>query len=190
MAKFDTKLLIPKSDDSIRNYRHGHKTADHASPEYVVWNGMRARCNNPQNPNYPRYGGRGIKVCKTWNADFVAFLQDMGLRPSLKHSIERINNDGNYTKDNCRWATQTEQCNNRRSSRWLTVDGKEKTMADWSRVSGISISTIHARLKAGWSHEKSVFFPLCILASKNSKGRKVKSRIYSHPQEKFDEVGK
>lgn len=86
-------------------------------PEYIVWKGMRQRCNDPNHKNYKDYGGRGIKVCKRWDR-FEVFYKDMGPRPSPKHSIDRENNLGHYTPRNCYWATVVEQNNNRRKRRW------------------------------------------------------------------------
>ena len=90
-----------------RNERH---ITEH--PLYQTWIGMRDRCRNPNNPNYHRYGGRGIKVCKKWQENFEAFVLDMGPKPEDKNSIDRVNNEGNYEPNNCRWATHLEQLNN------------------------------------------------------------------------------
>lgn len=92
----------------LRARKHGHCVNYRRSPVYDVWMNMHARCRNPKHESFPRYGGRGIRVCKRW-AKFENFLSDMGERPSHKHSIDRINGDGNYEPSNCRWATRSEQ---------------------------------------------------------------------------------
>lgn len=152
--------MEPRAVKPARNFRHGFKRASGASPEYVIWNNMRARCNNPRTPHYERYGGRGIKVCNRWNEDFTAFLSDMGCRPSSRHSIERKDNSGDYEPGNCRWATAQEQARNRRSSKIIEVGGVSQTLSEWAEACGISIATIHARLKLGWTPERAVREPL------------------------------
>ncbi len=96
--------------------KHGNTANEITSTEYHSWAGMIARCTNPKHASFHNYGGRGIKVCGRWRSSFAAFLADMGQKPSRAYSIDRINNDGNYTPRNCRWATRKEQSDN--SRRW------------------------------------------------------------------------
>lgn len=99
-----------------RNTRHGEANKSKRPPEYVCWVMIKARCSrNPNNANFALYGGRGITVCGRWQV-YENFLADMGRKPSPQHSIDRIDNDGNYEPDNCRWATPSEQSANQR--RW------------------------------------------------------------------------
>lgn len=117
--------------------------------EFSTWTDIQTRCHNPNSSSYHNYGGRGIVVCSRWRESFQNFLDDMGLRPSNKHSIDRINVNGNYEPENCRWATRTEQARNRRNNRMITIDGETKTMQEWANQAGISASTIYLRSKAG-----------------------------------------
>jgi len=124
--------------------------------EYTTWLGLRARCNNPKSTNYGSYGGRGIKVCDRWNESFEAFFEDMGARPSADHSIDRIDNDGDYELGNCRWATQRQQSRNTRKNVFVTHAGETKCVAEWAEQYGISGSLLHCRLRAGWDFEEAV----------------------------------
>ena len=92
---------------------------------------MKDRCTNPNNPKFHRYGGRGIKVCDRWMNSFEAFLEDMGERPSKRYSLDRINNDGNYEKSNCRWATREIQGRNTSTTNLITINGTTLCVEDW-----------------------------------------------------------
>lgn len=99
------------------NIKHGDTAGGVIAPEYTSWVCMILRCTDVKNHNYPNYGGRGISVCDRWQSEYSAFLADMGRKPTSKHSIDRVNNNGNYEPGNCRWATMVEQCANRRPRR-------------------------------------------------------------------------
>lgn len=103
-----------KERSSETNKIHG--CSYNRTPEYNIWLGMRRRCLDENNKDYHYYGGRGIKICAEWD-DFARFLEDMGPRPTPDHSIDRIDNEGDYEKSNCRWATDTEQIHNRRDAK-------------------------------------------------------------------------
>lgn len=115
--------------------------------EYVTWKNMISRCNDPKNKAYANYGERGIKVCDSWQS-FEGFLSDMGLRPDGM-TLERNDNNTNYTKENCRWATRQEQNNNTRRTTHVTVNGVTRTLAEWASLSGIRYETISYRLRKG-----------------------------------------
>jgi hypothetical protein len=117
--------------------------------ERRAWWAMKDRCNNKKNSWYSHYGDRGIKVCERWMNSFDAFLSDVGEAPTQKHSIERIDNDKGYEPDNCRWATQKEQMNNRRCNAWIEYKGQTKTLTQWCEILGFNYRTIYDRLHRG-----------------------------------------
>jgi len=121
------------------------------SPEWETWRRMRSRCYNKRNDKYKYYGGRGIRVCARWRSSFQTFLEDMGPRPSDEHSIERKRVNDDYQPDNCIWATIDVQNRNKRSNVILEHDGVRKTVAEWARDLGVSQTTLHDRLRRGWS---------------------------------------
>ena len=129
-------------------------------PEYYIYTTLKQRCYNPRHEHYDRYGGRGIAVCERWRESFADFLTDMGERPSPHHTIERINNDGPYSPDNCRWATKKEQARNRTSNWLIECEGTTRSLAEWSEISGVPRTTITSRIKrSGWSTKEAVFTP-------------------------------
>ncbi len=134
---------------AIHSKRHGMCN----SPEYKAWHEMRQRCYNPNAKSYHNYGGRGISVCPRWRESFPSFLADMGLRPSSKHSIDRIDNNGSYEPNNCRWATLSQQHQNYRQNRLLTVNGKTQCITAWAEELNMDRRVIYNRAKLGWSDE-------------------------------------
>lgn len=153
----------PKSGEMGFQTTHGLRN----TPEYNIWNAMKLRCHNPNSTGYYKYGARGIEVCERWRDSFAAFYEDMGPRPSPKHSVEREDNDGNYEPNNCRWATPDEQANNQR--RTVHINGK--TIADIARETGLSRKTIETRYQRGLSPE------LIMSPAKMTPGRKWGSKL-------------
>lgn len=142
---------------SFRNTTHG-KTK---TSEYNIWRKMICRCTLVNDPNYKNYGARGIKVCDRWR-DFTNFLEDVGLRPSDSHSLEREDNNKGYSPDNCRWATKIVQANNRRTNRLITAFGETKTITEWTRDKScfVGTQTINFRIsKLGWEPEIAISTP-------------------------------
>ena len=118
--------------------------------EYRTWENMKKRCHSIADSHYPRWGGRGISVCDRWRNSFQNFFADMGSAPSPDHQIERNDNDGPYSRENCRWAHKSEQAGNTRKNRLITHNGKTQTMSAWSRETGLDIGAIRSRLELGW----------------------------------------
>lgn len=137
---------------AARNEVHGLSRAH--PREYRSWKDMRARCNNPNNADYPNYGGRGIAVCSRW-ADFALFFADMGPRPEGK-TLDRINSNGGYSPDNCRWLDSEGQANNQRRVPLFTIDGESLSIAQWCRRYGVLRSTVAYRVKRGMALKEAL----------------------------------
>lgn len=136
--------------------KHGHGRMKAQTAEYRAWCHIKARCLNPSEKSFPRYGGRGVAICDRWRLSFQAFLDDMGARPSPDHSIDRINNDGPYGPGNCRWATRIEQARNKRTSRLVTYEGEKMSLAEACERAGANYKRAHDRLQNGWSLKRAL----------------------------------
>lgn len=132
------------------------ETLRHSEKLYGVWLDMRRRCQNSNDQAYHNYGGRGIKVCEEWS-DYAVFRKwslENGYQEGL--TIDRVNNDGNYSPDNCRWTTRKVQCNNMRKNKFLTVGGETHTLSEWAEITGMNVSTISWRARQGMPDEKVI----------------------------------
>jgi hypothetical protein len=138
------------------NLTHGHR-GKVSSPTYRSWRAMKARCLNPKNPAFKRYGGRSIAIHEPWLV-FENFLADMGERPPGL-SLERSDNSKGYSPDNCVWATRRQQGQNMRSNNLITADGITKCLAEWARDLGVDPAAIRYRLNHRWSAERAVTEP-------------------------------
>lgn len=135
------------------NHGYSHSTT------YLSWWNARTRCFNRNSKKWPRYGGRGIVMCAEWS-DFREFLKDMGEKPTRNHTLDRIDNNGNYCKDNCRWTTQKEQQNNRADNVIIEIDGVSRKVFEWSLLTGIPQERICERINYGWTPRDAAFRPL------------------------------
>lgn len=128
---------------------------------YGVWRSMKYRCNNPNSPAYRHYGGRGIQVCEDWNNSFGSFCEwahMSGYQEGL--SIDRIDVDGDYNPDNCRWATVKMQTNNQRNNHLIEYDGEIHTISEWADITGIRKSVLYSRIKNGWEVKDALTKPV------------------------------
>jgi hypothetical protein len=150
---------------ALAQTRHGQAQDGNATPEYKIWQALQGRCSNPNNKGWEDYAGRGIRVCDRWRigeggkSGFECFFDDMGPRPSASHSIDRIDNDGPYSPENCRWATSVEQQNNKRDNHLLTIDGREQSLTQWSHEAGISPERLYRYInRRGYSPQLVAFY--------------------------------
>ena len=145
------------------NYKHGCTIVENRNQEnpkwkaYVCWLSMKKRCNNPDKKDFDNYKGRGISYDQRWN-DFTIFLNDMGLPPKGT-SIERIDNSGDYCKENCKWATRKEQMRNTRHNKYLEYQGKKMMICEWAEHLGLKSVLLRVRLGRGWSVERTLSTP-------------------------------
>lgn len=144
--------------------RRRHKIPEHHGMTGTslrgVWASMIGRCRHPSHSGWKFYGARGITVCQRWQDSFLAFVEDMGPRPDGA-TIERIDNDGHYSPENCRWATKHEQMRNRRNNRKITFNGRTLIAADWEKETGIPERLISQRMRVlGWTAERALTTPV------------------------------
>lgn len=127
--------------------------------EYKVWTDMKSRCLNKKDTGFRNYGGRGIKVCNRW-LKFENFYFDMGEIPSKGYRLDRIDNDSNYSKLNCRWATKSQQERNKRTNRVLSHNGRTMCVTAWAECLGFNPVTLFVRLNRGWSVARTLTKPV------------------------------
>lgn len=142
-----------------RATKHGHYKNNKQSKEYRTWNHMIQRCSNPNFQYYKNYGGRGIKFCKHW-LKFPNFLKDMGKSPGSGYSIDRIDNDGNYCKSNCRWTTRKEQGRNKRNNISVNYNGKKQLIIELAEQFCISYAVFRSRINRGWPVKEALTTPV------------------------------
>lgn len=134
-------LVVQRRGNPIHGMSRSHR------PTLIVWHAIKARCLNHRHAAFHNYGGRGIKICDRWRDDFAAFIADVGPRPSGAHSIDRIDNDGDYTPENCRWATAAEQGNNRRDCYRIRHNGEVLSLAAFCRTAGLNAQAVYKRVE-------------------------------------------
>lgn len=146
------------------------------SPEYGAWTSAKSRCSNPKDPEYKGYGGRGITVCERWRLSYQAFLDDMGRKPTPKHTLDRFpNNDGNYEPGNCRWATYTQQNRNSRNSVVVEFKGVKLNLSAWAEKLGFPQSVIHQRMSRHRSIERVLTTPMRKYPRNKAMGKETQS---------------
>lgn len=167
--------------DRKRTHGMSGKNGIGAPKIYYTWQAMKRRCYYEKESRYADYGGRGIKVCQAWQDSFEQFMADVGMPPTPMHSIERIDSNGNYEPSNVRWATMTEQANNKRNNHMLTKDERTQTMAEWCRELGLAYHTVKRRLKMSGGDVE--------YALRTEKVKKGKSKTYTVDGAQYESLG-
>ncbi len=135
---------------------HGHNTRKSGRTKpHIAWGSMVQRCTNPRSSGYHNYGGRGIGVCSEWH-NFENFFRDMGKPPTDRHQLDRIDNNGHYCPENCRWTTPKQNSRNRRDNRIICFNGKTQCLSAWAEEIDISAKTLSSRLIRGWSVKRAL----------------------------------
>ena len=142
------------------NTKHGQGggRGKKCTTEYHSWQSMKQRCYAESNEDYPNYGGRGITVCERWLHSFENFFSDMGKKPSMKYSIDRINPNGNYEPVNCRWGTDEQQTRNKRSNIWIYYNGSKMIQADFCKLIGADKGSVRKYLKTKTGDEIALYY--------------------------------
>lgn len=123
---------------------------------HIIWLQMKRRCHSPSSKNYAMYGARGIEVCERWRDSFQTFYDDMGEPPSAKHTLDRKDNNGHYSPENCRWATRAEQMRNTRATRFIDIDGDVRTLTEWRRHFNVPTGTFYKRVARGMTPQEAL----------------------------------
>lgn len=158
---------------SARRRKHGAcgSSSKTHTTEYVIWRGIKARCLNPNSPAWKHYGGRGVTMFNRWQHDFAEFLAYVGLRPSKNHSLDRIDNNGNYEPGNVQWIESWKQHGNTRTNRMLTFNGRSQHVSAWARELDVPVYQLNNRLRSGWSTDRTLTEPVHKTHSHRKKGR-------------------
>lgn len=164
----------PKLRTNSNRFKHGWSS----SATYRAHRKMLERCYNPNFLNFEFWGGKGIKVCDRWQGErgFENFLEDMEPRPSPAHSLDRIDNDKDYTPENCRWATKEQQMRNRSNTVFLDHRGFRKPLVEWVEELGLTVAALEHRLKRGWSVDEALTTPVRGTVRKNNAGSYKRSK--------------
>ena len=158
LLRGNTKSCGCLNDDSRMGNKRSSTHGETLSPTWISWQAMRRRCLNPSDEHYPIYGGRGITIDPRWDS-YEIFREDMGERPDGE-TLDRIDTNGNYYKENCCWSTHPEQSENRRDNRNFTIDGITHTVAGWAKIYGLPRGVVYNRIDAGWNIGRALITPV------------------------------